>query len=1187
MSLSFMDFAPFALSRLKRDKMGFTHLHVHSNFSFLDGGSSIEALVDRAKAVGCKSLALTDHNGLYGAVRFYDYAKKAGVKPIIGVELDIEQSTTEHAEPVEVCGKVSAAPFVLRQAQDAQGARHHIVLLAKNLAGYSNLCKIITHAQLSHEKGKAAASLDVISAHSNDLFCLSGCPRGEIPSLISQGRLEEARVAAHKWIEVFGRDNFLIEMQNNMLPGTALLNSQLSELACELGLRCVATNNVHYAAKDDFKVQDVLVCVQTLTTLDDDHPLRKRNSEYYLKSPRAMANLFRRYPQAIVNTDWVANQCNLDLYLGTFRFPDFPLPDGETAYSYLCKLCFDALERLYKPITPPVVERLQYELKIINDLGFPEYFLVVWDIVQYARSKGIRCSGRGSAADSLVAYCLGITIVDPIEHNLLFERFLNPERKGMPDIDIDFDAARRDEVIEYIYERYGTPVLGRYFKSRPSTGTEDKVAMVCTVSTLKARSAIRDLGKAMGFPPDDIDRLASALPHIGGRRIREAMDKLPELRNSNLPMSRLEALIDICEKVDGFPRHLSVHLGGVVISRSPLTDLVPLEWATKGVIVSQFDKDDIETLGLVKMDVLGLRNLSAIEDALVHIKQHHGIDLDIDNIPLDDEPTYKTLRSCDTVGCFQVESPGMRGLLGRLQPKVFDDLIAQISLFRPGPMQADMINPFIARRHGLEEITYPHPSLEPILKDTFGVILYQEQVISISHVLAGFSYGQADSLRRAMTTDRSQEEMEKIKESFIAGALTRGVDKEIAEEVFSRLRAFAAYGFCKAHAASFAKIAYQTAYLKTHYPAEFLTGILNNEPMGFYPPNVIFEEARRLGIALLPVDVNASDARFTVECEPQMLRNAFCPEASAAPGLCFGAKSHPKHSPGIRVGLNQVKNISEAEVKSIVNARAARPFSSFADFCLRTKCERSTIENLINCGAFDSFEIPRGKLLWLLGEVISAKSKSKKPVVSGFRCCTGQDRSTTKIPKQAVDEPCLIDGLTADDLDDQIKNLPDGPELSLHERVRMDYDILGLSTICHPMEFYREKLTKARVKRASDVRNLPDNAIVKVAGVVVVCMRPPTKSGTIVVFITLEDETGFADCVVFPKVYERYGKVIFNSPALIIEGKAQKMGRTYSIVASKVRPLTSTYRSDTADIKPFKERLRIAGQRSFVRSAGV
>ncbi len=845
--------------------MNFTHLHVHSNFSFLDAGSSVGSLADRAKALGFHCLALTDHNGLYGAVRFYSYARQIGIKPIIGVEIDLESG-------------------------------HHLVLLAKNLEGYSNLCRIITRAQLSHEKGHAAAGLELIDQYKEDLFCLSGCLRGEVASLAALGDMESAKAAAQKYLRIFGPDHFLIELQNHMLPGTALLNSRLHCLASELGLRCVATNNVHYAEKQDFKIQDLLVCVQTTTTLDDDNSLRKKNAEYYLKSPKAMAELFSRYPDAVAAADWVAGQCNLDLGLGTYRFPDFPVPEGETAYSYLCRLCFNALEKLYRPITPRVIERLGHELQVIHDLGFEEYFLVVWDIVREARDRGIRCSGRGSAADSLAAYCLGITIVDPLEHNLLFERFLNPERKGMPDIDIDFDAARRDEIIDYIYKRCG----------------EDRVAMVCTVSTLRARSSIRDLGKAMSFSPEDISRLASMLPHTGASRIREAVENLPELRDSHLPISRLEALIEMCEKVDDFPRHLSVHLGGVVVSRKLLTELVPLEWATKGVIVTQFDKDDIETLGLVEMDILGLRNLSAIEDSLPLIRRHHGIDLDIDNIPLDDEQTYMTLRSRDSVGCFQVESPGMRGLLGRLQPVVFDDLIAQISLFRPGPMQADMINPFIARRHGEEEVTYLHPDLEPVLKDTYGVILYQEQVLSVSHAFAGFTYGQADSFRRAMTTDRGQNEMEKIRESFVRGASERGIEAGIAEEVFSRLRAFAAYGFCKAHAASFAKISYQTAYLKTHYPAEFLTGILNNQPMGFYPANVIFEEARRLGIRLLGVDLNLSEKEFTVEYDEDC-------------------------APGIRIGLDQVKDISDAEAGSIISER---PFESFADFCLRTRCDR-------------------------------------------------------------------------------------------------------------------------------------------------------------------------------------------------------------------------------------------------------
>jgi len=1118
--------------------MSFTHLHVHSNFSFLDAGSSIEALVDRAKEVGCDSLAVTDHNGLYGAVRFYKYAREVGIKPIIGVEMTLENG-------------------------------HHIVLLAKSLAGYSNLCKIITRAQLSHEKGCAAAGMELLDRYTDDVFCLSGCRNGEVAALLLEGKPEAAEQAAARYAEIFGRKSFFLEMQNHLLPGTALLNSQLYSLAGKLRLGVVATNNVHYAHKEDFKVQSVLTCVQTTTTLDEQTPLRKQNCEYYLKSPRAMANLFAAYPKAVASAGRLTAQCDLDLGMGTYRFPDFHVPEGETAYSYLCKLCFEGLAKLYKPITPKATKRLQHELSIIHDLGFAEYFLVVWDIVRHAREKGIRCSGRGSAADSMVAYCLGITIVDPIEHDLLFERFLNPERKGMPDIDIDFDAARRDEVIEYIYKRYG----------------EDKVAMVCTVSTLCAKSSVRDVGKAMDFPLEEIDRLASALPHTGAKRIREAVDKLPELRDGNISLRKMETLVDVCEKVDGFPRHLSVHLGGLVISRGLLTDLVPLEWATKGVIVSQFDKDDIEALGLVKMDILGLRNLSAIEDALAMIKETRGMELDVDNLPLDDPKVYELLRSTKTVGLFQVESPGMRGLLGRLQPTQFDDLAANIALFRPGPMQADMINPFVKRRHGREPETYLHPKLKPALKETYGVILYQEQVLRISNALAGFTLGQADSLRRAMTTDRSQEEMEKIKDAFIEGALKNEVEREIAEKVFSQLRAFAAYGFCKAHAASFAKISYQTAYLKAHYPAEFLAGILCNEPMGFYPANVVLEEARRLGIGILGVDVNRSRRKFTVE------------------------------DGRIRIGLMQVRGISDAEIESISRAREEHEFDSFSDFCLRARVARSVIENLINCGAFDQFGHPRRKLLWLLGEVLQRTSRQRPaltpvrlrqasadhPSSRKHRDRPNSGRGGTAPPfsqrweKGLGDEgrlciPQLFDNLSASDLDEQMACLPDVPEPPLHVRVRMDYDILGLSPLCHPMVFYRQKLAKMGVMKSSRLREMPSHSVVKVAGVVVTCMRPPTRSGVIVVFVTLEDEAGLADAVIFPKVYDKYGPVIFNSSGLIIEGKIEKSGqRGLSVIVRKIWPLTPEYRNEGIEPDPvgYLERKRSAGQRSWVKGHGV
>lgn len=1070
----------------------FTHLHVHSNFSFLDGGSSVESLLDRAKEVGYDSLAVTDHNGLYGAVRFYKYAREIGIKPIIGTEIQVDGG-------------------------------HHLILIAKNLSGYSNLCKLITRAHLSNERGEASVNFDMLQEYKDDLFCLSGCPQGEITALLLQGKHDAALESASKYIEIFGHDNFFIEMQNNLLPGNGLLNAHLNSLAKRVGVGIVATNNCHYAAKNDFVIQDILACVQTNTKLDEGHPVRKLNAEYYLKSPNAMAKLFAEYPEAISTAYDISDECNLDLGLGRYRFPDFPIPNGETAYSYLCNLCFEGLNRLYKPITPTATKRLIYELGIINEMGFAEYFLVVWDIVHHAREIGVRCSGRGSAADSMVAYCLGITIVDPLEHDLLFERFLNPERKGMPDIDIDFDSIRRNEVIEYIYKRFG----------------KDKVAMVCTVSTLSARSSIREIGKAMDFPQDEIDCFASVLPHTSSTRIRESIERLPELRQSNIPVQKMEAMIDICERVDDFPRHLSVHLGGVVVSGGLLTDLVPLERSANGVIVTQFDKDDIETLGLVKMDILGLKNLSAIEEALATLRETRGIELDIDNLPFDDPKVYELLQSTDTVGLFQIESPGMRGLLGRLQPTTFEDITAQLALFRPGPMQADMIKPYIARRHGEEPTSYLHLALIPALAETYGVILYQEQVLRVANAIAGFTLGQSDSLRRAMTKNRTQEEMEKIKEAFIMGSIQNGIGQEIAEEVFSKLRAFAAYGFCKAHAASFGKITYQTAYLKAHYPAEFLAGILSCQPMGFYPSNVILEEARRMGIKILGVDVNQSQEKFTVE------------------------------DGGIRIGLMQVKGISSAEIETILSEQSRQRFRSLSDFCSRTHVSRPIIENIINCGGFDSLGIHRRKVLWILGEIAEGRAGKKQSMVN--------DSSEAQL-------------FGATDFTDRECNLPEISEPPDHVKVRMDYDILGLSPICHPMLFYRQTLNKMRIVSAARLRDMPNQSIIKTAGVVVSCMRPPTKSGVIVVFITLEDETGIADVVVFPKVYEKYGSVIYSNSGLIIEGKLERQGKNgVSIIAKSIHPLLSSLRNEglTEDKRKYSERTRSVGHRSWVKSQGV
>lgn len=873
----------------------FSHLHVHSCFSFLDGGSSVTALARRARRCGYEALALTDNHGLYGAVRFHRACEEEGLRPLLGATLTLAENWLDNAEaendlPAPSSRPVATSPagkplshFQPGRVQYGHGDEdgYPLTLLARNRRGFRNLCRLITEAQLGHQKGHSRVALRSLRRFHAGLFCLSGGEAGPVAGPWLQGRRELVRRHLEALRDIFGPERCFIEVQNLLLPHSSRLLRDLTALARELELRPVATNEVRYATKADFPTYEVMVCARTLTRLDERHPARPRNAEAYLKSPAAMARLFRAAPEALETASWIANHCEEAMEFGVYHFPDFPLPEGETAYSHLCKRCWEGAAHRYRVIDRAVVRRLEYELDIIDRLGFARYFLVMWDIVRWARERGIRCAGRGSAGDSIVTYALGITDVDPIEHALLFERFLNPERQGAPDIDIDFDANRRDEVINYVYERYG----------------REHTAMVCTVYTLNARSAVREAGKALDFPPEDIDRLAKALPHTSANKIAAAVEKLPELRDSAITTDKLAALLELCDRVAGFPRHLSVHLGGMVVAEERLDELVPLEWSTKGVIVTQWDKDDLEEVGLVKMDLLSLKNLAAIEDTLKTIRQQlqdpdyrahvrktvPGLEarvleqweraeappelpFDIDQLDLADPEVYRLLRSTRTLALFQVESPGMRALLGRLQPTRFEDLIAQISLFRPGPLTADMINPFIARRHGEEPVSHFHPRLEMALKDTYGVLLYQEQVLKIGHALAGFNYAEADLLRRAMTTDRSAEEMEKIRETFLAGCRAQGdVSSEVAERVWKALSSFAAYGFCKAHAVAFARTAYQTAWLKRYFPAEFLCAVLDNQPMGFYSAHTIIQDALRLGIEVRGVDVNASKPDFAVE----------------------------------------------------------------------------------------------------------------------------------------------------------------------------------------------------------------------------------------------------------------------------------------------------------------------------------
>ncbi len=885
-------------------------LHVHSPFSFLDGAASLRDLMERAAHCNCPAIALTDHNNLCGAVAFRREAERWGLKPLLGCEIDLEGG-------------------------------HHLVLLAMDEEGYANLCRLLTRAHLDSPRRQPRLRPEHLQGATEGLLALSGCRKGEIPSRILSGDLRGALEAARRYQSAFpGR--FYLELEGCYLPGTRRLNDALWELAKFLRLPAVMTTNVHYAFPSQFPVHDILTCVRTLSRVDDVHPERKINAENYLKSPREMAELAREYPGVLQRTVEVAQRCQPLPVLGRLLTPHFPLPEGMGAEQMLRQLVYAGAREKYGRVTEKVRRRLERELEIICRLGYQEYFLVVWDLVRFARRKGIRHAGRGSAADSLVAYCLGITEVDALARGLLFERFLSLERAQKPDIDVDFDARYRDEVIRYAREKYGA----------------DRVAGVCTYNTFRARSAIRDLGKALGFPPQEIDRLAKRFSYVEADMIEEAVRRLPELRNGGLPLERYELLFELCSQVAGFPRHLGTHLGGIVIGPEPLEGVVPLQMAAKGITVCQFDKDYVEEVGLIKLDLLSLRTLSAVEDAVVAIRERHP-QFDYQQIPLDDRETFRMINRGETVGVFQLESPAQRALQVRLGASDLEDIVASVALIRPGPIKGNMVEPFLARRHGRQEPRYLLPELEPILRKTYGVVLFQEQVIEIATTVAGFTPGEADRLRRAMTHHRSPEEMEELGRLFVEKARRRGVPEETAAAVFSHIKGYASYGFCEAHAAAFATTAFKTAYLLRHYPAEFFAALLSNQPMGYYPPRTLCVEAKRRGVRVLGPCVNRSGSRCQVEGR------------------------------SVRLSLGYVRGVGPRTVQRILSCRPEGGFSSLEEFWRLTGVDGEAVPNLILCGAFDALDPHRRRLLRRWSILRSGGGREGEPwwreEVDGFR----------------------------------------------------------------------------------------------------------------------------------------------------------------------------------------------------------
>jgi error-prone DNA polymerase len=1049
----------------------YVELHCHSYFSLLDGTSSPEALVERAAELGYSALALTDHNGLYGAVRFWRAAQEWGLQPLIGAEITLDK-----------------VPLALRH--HPLPAQSHLTLLAEDQRGYANLCRLISVAQLAGNKGHPQLTLETLAEHADGLLCLSGCRRGLIPTTLLYKDDALARQVAGQLGEIFA-GRFWIELQWHRTPDDDRLIIELSALAKELDIPVVATNNVHYAERWGQQLHDVLTCIRHLTTLAEAlaSGLLNPNSERSLKSPLEMAAVFHELPHALQESRHIAERCHVSLDFTAQRLPAFPVPGRHTPVSYLWDLCEAGLERKFGHDLSKAKAQLHHELSVIERTGLAGYFLVVWDIVRFARAHGIRCQGRGSAANSLVAYVLDITPVDPLRHDLLFERFLSAEARTMPDIDIDFAADRREEVIQYVYERYG----------------EAHVGMVCNVVTFRARSSVRDVAKVLSFPPDVIDRAAKSLDVRSTEaaaeiiQAKQLVSSDPEISDPGSPdLSSLpwQNLAELLGQMEGIPRHLSIHVGGILITTAPLVEVVPLERATMpGRVVVQWDKDSVEDAGLIKIDLLSLRTLGMITEALTHIQDGWDVTLDLDHLPLDDPVVFAMLRRGDTIGCFQVESRAQIQMLPKMLPQCFEDIIIEVALLRPGPIQGNMVHPYLRRRQGLEPVSYVHPALEPALAETLGVMVFQEQVIRVAVAIGGLSPGEADHLRRAISRSRSQAEITKLGVHFMERAKTQGVKEETAAEVFRQLAAFSGFGFCKSHAAAFALVAYQTLFLKAHYPAAFYCAILNHQPMGFYAPEVLVGDARRHGVAVLPPDINFSQEACTLESGKKRTL------------ALAGSTKVVDSGRAVRLGLRYVHGLGEARQMRIVQQRGALSFRDLRDFCQRTRLPRAVVRNLIRAGALDSLQRTRRDFLWELGGLIY-----------------GEDELGMEVPVESVALPSL----------DQA------------ERMGWEYELMGLVPDDHVMSLYRGMLERRGVATTYELASRHDGDKVRVAGKVVVRQRPPSAKGFL--FITLEDEVGLANLVVRPKTYDKYQAALRNSPLLLVEGHLQREGEAFSVM---------------------------------------
>jgi DNA polymerase-3 subunit alpha len=1057
----------------------FVHLHVHSEYSLLDGAARLKELVKAAAEMEMPALALTDHGVMYGVIDFYRLARDQGLRPIIGCEVYVATRTRFDREP---------------RLDDSQ---YHLVLLSENETGYKNLIALVSDAFLEGFYYKPRVDHELLSKYSRGLIALSGCLAGEIPAALLADDLEKAERTARLYQEIFGKDNFFLELMDHRMPEQEKVNSGLRRLSQKLRIPLVVTNDVHYIKKEDAEVHDVLLCIQTGKTIYDENRLRFPTPEFYLKSAQEMAELFPEDEDALRATLEIAERCRVDFDFGQMHLPEFQVPEGYDLDSYLRKLCVEGLSRRYQGEIPQEArERLEHELEIICRMGFSGYFLIVQDFVNWARQRGILVGpGRGSAAGSLVAYALGITNINPLKYGLLFERFLNPERITMPDIDIDFCFERREEVIDYVVSKYG----------------KDRVAQIITFGTMMARAAIRDVGRALNLPLADVDRIAKLVPDQLGVTLDKALQSSPELRELYDEDPEVRRLIDLARAIEGMPRHASTHAAGIVISKEPLIHYLPLQ-KTGDAVTTQFPKETVEEIGLLKMDILGLRTLTVIGDTLRIVAETKGEEIDLNEIPLDDQKTYELLASGESVGVFQLESTGMRHLLKSMKPNRFEDLVALVALYRPGPLGSGMVEDFINRKNGRTEVKYLHPALEPILNETYGVILYQEQVMQISCELAGFTMAQADSLRRAMGK-KKPEVIAGLRESFISGACQRGVDPVVAGQIFDLMEHFAGYGFNKSHSAAYALIAYQTAYLKANYPVAFMAALLtsvrgNSDKVAYY-----IQECRRMGIEVLPPDVNESLVDFTVVGDNR-----------------------------IRFGLAAVKNVGEGAVQEIIRARQqGGPFSSLDDFCNRVdlrQVNKRVIESLILCGAFDSLGARRSQLLAVLDD------------------CLEQAQAIRKARQAQVEgQLSLFDVLPEPQVPQGERKLPDVPEFPHQEKLAREKETLGFYVSGHPLADYQEQLAAQTTSYISELSQCQDGEQVVIGGVVTSLRRATTKRGEGVIYFTLEDMGGSVEVIFFPRGNSKDLRFLREDALVVVRGRVSVQEDTCRVFGEAVSPL--------------------------------